>query len=367
VCDRAAPLYSFLGACYAALFLISICLLVEAPSSDDEGGGAAAAKDEIDHQKKRAIDTENESECENLKHQLLYDGADSQLSLPEVSEDRGADAAASSSLEVPQHYRLEPQSVAELIKQPLARLEALSYIFTATAGVFIAGSYKAMAVRHFSDDAFLSNVGRSVCWLNELSFPFLTSLCVVYAHDCGLCSSEMCIVVFLYSHSSFASDFTLVLPVQYVFVWQLDRSSVLGLVLRPLRLAANSCNHVSNSDLPHCHLCLSSGLGKRVFVHPLDHCDLLQLRYENVRCRKVFDLFPFCALPVALRLQSQFSSLTRCRIFSSSYNFAYARAPFRYALPLKLPCLLNSLLLQGGTSRLTLSSRLSSLAPSEAA
>jgi hypothetical protein len=134
VCGRAAPLYLFLAACYAALFVLGTCLIVEAPARDVPETGARVRK------------------YQSLGEESL--GLPSGVALPEKplpSESSPSRAGLAG--------RFEPQSLKELSASPLARLEACAYISTATAGVFIAGSYKAMAVRHFSDDAFLTNVG----------------------------------------------------------------------------------------------------------------------------------------------------------------------------------------------------------------
>jgi uncharacterized membrane protein len=183
---------------------MSLCLLVEAPSHEEENGAITASP--LEEEERRRNKATHGTEHDKLNHQLLYDGRDSQLNFTEVSERIDSPPSVSSDIS-PSHYRLEPQSVAELVQLSLARLEALSYIFTATAGVFIAGSYKAMAVKHFSDDAFLSNVGRYWHYMKGVCafLPFVVILNCLFPFDtfCKcLLTCKTCIVFFIFHFSA---------------------------------------------------------------------------------------------------------------------------------------------------------------------
>ena len=121
VCGRASSMYLVLGCCYTAIFMIGISLMSSAPKPGSEP---------------EKVVSEGYSPLEDTKEVA-----------PEISS-----AAGAAEVIVPPP---PPANLHKFALHPMAQLLFLSFVCTGTPGVFIAGSYKAMAVSHFSDDRFV--------------------------------------------------------------------------------------------------------------------------------------------------------------------------------------------------------------------
>mmetsp|Transcript_6395 Transcript_6395/g.7785 ORF Transcript_6395/g.7785 Transcript_6395/m.7785 type:complete len:116 (+) Transcript_6395:111-458(+) len=94
----------------------------------------------------------------------------------------------------------------ELVMIQTAQLCMLSFIFTATPGVFVAGSYKAIAVLYFDNDRYLTNVGSGGSFGNLTGRLFWGWSCDNFGWKFSLLALSSCMSALLFTYRLIASS-----------------------------------------------------------------------------------------------------------------------------------------------------------------